>query len=109
MELILTLFAKLMIAHFICDYPLQGEFLAKAKNHTEPTPGINPALALISHAAIQAGGVWFITGSGVFAAVEFAAHILIDFTKCAKWISFTEDQALHTFCKLVYAIFIVLH
>lgn len=31
--------ALLIFAHAVADYPLQGEFLAKAKNRMMPIPG----------------------------------------------------------------------
>ncbi|MFM1977463.1 MAG: hypothetical protein RL145_2309, partial [Pseudomonadota bacterium] len=36
----LSLLYLLIVAHFICDYPLQGDFLSKAKNLTAPIPGV---------------------------------------------------------------------
>ena len=30
----------LMVGHALADYPLQGDFLAKAKNRTAPIPGV---------------------------------------------------------------------
>jgi len=107
---LVVLFA-LFIAHALCDYPLQGGFLAKAKNRhadlssifgTNPVPrGLWPN-ALTAHCLIQAGGVWIVTGSVTLAAIEFIIHCLIDFVKCEGWISFAIDQTLHRVCKLVY-------
>jgi hypothetical protein len=31
----------LLVDHALADYPLQGDFLARAKNHTAPIPGIS--------------------------------------------------------------------
>lgn len=36
-ELMLT---ALIAGHFLCDYPLQGDFLSKAKNRVNPIPGV---------------------------------------------------------------------
>lgn len=101
----------LLIAHAVADFPLQGEFLAKAKNrHAElrelfgkiPVPrGLWPN-ALVAHCLIHAGGVWLVTGSVALAAIEFVLHGVIDFVKCEEWISFATDQMLHRVCKLVY-------
>lgn len=30
----------LLAGHALCDYPLQGDFLAKAKNRAAPLPGV---------------------------------------------------------------------
>lgn len=100
---ILTTFAWLAIAHFICDFPLQGDYLAKAKNRWSPVPGTPWPWALAAHAAIHAGAVWLITGYWWMAAVEFFAHAWIDDSKCTRKIGFTQDQLLHLILKLAFA------
>ena len=47
----------LVVAHFLCDFPLQGDFLAKAKNPEAPLPGVPWQWAMLAHAAIHAGAV----------------------------------------------------
>lgn len=74
----LALFFALVIGHALADYPLQGDFLAKAKNHTSPIPGVPWYQALTAHALIQAGIVWVITGSSDLALLEFVCHWCID-------------------------------
>lgn len=94
----------MLIGHAVADYPLQGDWLSKAKNQTiSPVPGqvIWPG-ALASHAAIHAGAVWLGTGSWILAGAEFVAHSLIDFTKCSGRLSYNQDQALHVACKVVW-------
>lgn len=98
----LTLFLKLAIGHFIADYPLQGDFLSKAKNHKQPIPGVPFYQALIAHAAIQAGMVWLITGWLSLGIAEFVLHLIIDYLKCDCAFSFNQDQALHLICKLAF-------
>lgn len=100
----ITLFFKLIIGHFIADYPLQGDFLAKAKNHLAPIPLVPFYQALIAHAAIHAGVVWYITGSGLLAMCEFLLHSLIDYLKCDGKLTFNEDQLAHVICKALYVI-----
>ena len=39
-ELAFKLIGILILCHFIFDYPLQGDFLAKAKNETAPIPAV---------------------------------------------------------------------
>lgn len=73
MAQVLTLFAALLIAHAVADYPLQGDFLAKAKNRFAPIPGVPWFQALGAHAAIHAGAVWILTGSPWLAAAELLA------------------------------------
>ena len=98
------LFLKLAVGHFICDYPLQGDFLAAAKNHRKPIPGVPWYQALMAHSAIQAGMVWFVTGKLGFAIIEFVLHAGIDWAKNNNSISFNQDQACHLLCKVAYVV-----
>jgi hypothetical protein len=101
----LQLLAYMLAAHALCDYPLQGDWLSKAKNPTltlVPGETIWP-MALTSHALIQAAAVQIITGSWLLAGVEFVAHWLIDFSKCRGRFGYNLDQWLHVGCKVVYA------
>lgn len=98
----------MVIAHALCDFPLQGQFLSQAKNHRSPLPGIDWLIALAAHAAIQAGAVWYITGMPVLGLIEFAFHMAIDYAKCEGVTTFRVDQMLHVGCKLVYVLWIVL-
>lgn len=92
----------LLVAHAVCDYPLQGDFLAKAKNHRQPIPGIPFYQALAAHALIHAGAVAFLTGSIWLGLLEFIAHIVIDYAKCDGLSTLNQDQALHVACKVVW-------
>jgi len=111
--------AMMVAGHALCDYPLQGDWLSKAKNHNFVlTPdGLKPRdefmsiagpeyiypkgteniwpLALLSHSAIHGAAVWLITGSLLLGALETVAHALIDFLKCDKVIDYNTDQLLH--------------
>jgi len=104
----LPMIAVLLVgAHCIADYPLQGDFLAKAKNHTLPIPGVPYWQALSAHAAIHGAMVAVITGIWWMFALEFAAHWAIDRAKCAGRLSFNQDQALHIICKAAWIIILV--
>ncbi|MFV1536964.1 DUF3307 domain-containing protein [Phaeobacter sp. JH204B] len=94
----------LLFAHALADYPLQGDFLSKAKNHRAPIPGVPWYQALVSHSAIHAGFVGVITGSIVLALAEFVVHTATDYAKCAGKISYNTDQAIHISCKVIWAI-----
>lgn len=94
------IFLLLVFGHALADYPLQGEFLARAKNHRAPLPGVPWYQALGAHAAIHAGFVGIVTGSVWLGLAEFVAHALTDRAKCAGLIGFDTDQALHLACKL---------
>lgn len=99
----IEILAYLISAHALADYPLQGDFLAKAKNRTAPIPGVPWWQALAAHAAIHAGFVLAISGSLTCAAVELVVHALTDDAKCRGHISYNTDQAIHVMCKVVYA------
>ena len=109
----LLLFFALLIGHAIADYPMQGGFLATAKDrHSDSGALFGERLpprflwvhALTAHALVHAGAVWLITGSALLALVEAVLHWLIDFAKCEGWTSFGFDQMLHIVCKAVYAV-----
>lgn len=108
----LSLLFALVIGHALCDFPLQGQFLAAGKNRNtkmpdpegDPFPGNLWAYCLTAHALIHAGMVWVITGSPLFALIELVCHWLIDFGKCEKWTNFAGDQALHILCKIGFAL-----
>ena len=100
----MTTFLLMLAWHALADYPLQGDFLAKAKNRTMPIPGVPWYQALGAHAAIHAVGVGILTGSTWLAMAEFTAHFLIDDAKCRGRIGFNTDQSLHVACKAAWAI-----
>lgn len=97
---ILLLFA----GHALCDYPLQGDFLARGKNHKNPILGIPSWQMLLAHALIHSGMVYLITRSLWFALAELAIHAATDYAKCDGRISFNQDQAIHYTCKLLWAV-----
>lgn len=92
----------LLVGHMICDFPLQGDFLAKGKNHKKPIPGFAWQIILFSHALIHAGMVALVTGSLFLAGLELVLHMFIDFLKCEEKFGFVTDQALHYGCKILY-------
>lgn len=89
--------ALLIAGHFVADYPLQGDFLAKAK-----AQGPLRVWHLFGHSAIHGGVVLLVTGSLLLCALETLAHVVIDETKVRGRISFATDQALHIGCKLLW-------
>jgi len=98
----------LIAAHALCDYPLQGDFLARGKNHTAPIPGVPWWQAMWAHCAIHAGAVFLILGLWWLALAEFVIHFATDRAKCAGRISYNEDQTIHIGCKLVWFIIAVM-
>jgi hypothetical protein len=99
----LTMLWWLLVGHALCDYPLQGDFLARGKNHTLPMHfGIPWVHCLTAHALIQAGMVALATGRVSLGVAEFVAHWLIDYGKSDKRFGIHTDQALHILCKLAW-------
>jgi hypothetical protein len=94
----------MLIGHAVADYPLQGDWLSKAKNSTlQLVPGQSIWFgAMLCHAAIHAGAVKLATGSWGLALCEFVAHFAIDVWKCRGGLTYNEDQGLHVLCKLVW-------
>lgn len=92
----------LIVGHALADYPLQGDFLSKAKNRTAPIPGVPWWQAMTAHSAIHGGVVGIITGIWWLGVAEAAVHFLIDDGKCTGKINFNQDQALHLFCKAAW-------
>jgi hypothetical protein len=106
----ITLFLLLVFFHVLADYPLQGDFLAKGKNHLAPITGIPWYHCLTAHAIVHAGFVGLAMNSVEFAIMEFSAHWVIDFCKSDKvfgnrpHLAYNIDQAMHIVCKLIWVI-----
>ncbi len=100
------MFLLLAACHFLADYPLQGDFLAKGKNRTNPIPGIAFWHPLTAHAAIHGGFVGVITGSAIIGVAEAIIHWITDDAKCRGWISYNTDQAIHILCKVAWALIV---
>lgn len=103
----ITILCLLVVAHAVADYPLQGEFLAKAKNRTAPIPGFPFWQALTAHSVIHGGMVGIITGSIGLGMAEVVAHWITDDLKCRGKIGLNTDQAIHIICKIVWAVIAV--
>lgn len=104
MKAITMLFIKLLFAHIIFDFPLQGDFMAKAKNQASPIAGIPPYLILSFHCFLHSAAVYYLTGSKYVALFEFVTHFLLDFHKNRGNISFSQDQANHIMLKAIYGV-----
>src|ERR1017187_10221439 len=106
---IVRLLFLLIAAHCLCDYPLQGDFLARGKNHTAPLAGVPWYQCLFAHSMIHAGAVAVITGSLWLGLAELVCHAFIDYSKCAGRFGFNLDQELHFICKIPWVAIIVIH
>lgn len=104
----LELFGLLLVGHYLCDYPLQGDYLARAKNRHDPLgKGWVWLHALTGHAIIHGGAVAIITGNPLLGFAEAVVHWSTDKAKCEGKISYHTDQAIHIFCKALWAYFAV--
>lgn len=92
----------LLVGHAIADYPLQGDFLARGKNHRAPLSGIPWWQCLVWHAVMHGGAVALVTGSVPLGVAEIVIHCGIDYGKCDGWFGFNVDQALHVACKVMW-------
>lgn len=89
----------LIFCHFLADFPLQGDFLARAKS---PMFGDTWTwvTCMVAHCSIHAGFVLLATRSVFLAGFQFVTHFIIDYAKLAGWFgggskAFVMDQALH--------------
>lgn len=96
------LLIALLTAHALADYPLQGDFLSKAKNRTAPIPGVPWQQALGAHVMIQGGAVALITGIWWLGVLEAVVHWFTDDAKCRGRLTFNQDQAVHIACKVAW-------
>lgn len=102
--IMIEMWLLLIAGHALADYPLQGDFLSKAKNRNAPIPGVPWWQALWAHSAIHGGVVGIITGIWWLGVAEFVAHFIIDDAKCTGKISFNQDQMLHVVFKAIWLI-----
>lgn len=105
----MNLLFYLLVAHAVCDYPLQGPFLSQAKNYRNQIPGVPFWQALVAHAVIHGGAVMLLTSSLYLGLLEVVLHTAIDHAKCMGWFgedenAFNVDQFLHVLSKTVYVV-----
>ena len=109
-----VLFFWLLVGHSVADYPLQGNFLARAKNHRAPVKAANGQafpwwIALNAHALIHAGAVALITGVPALGVLEWMAHVAIDYATSDEITGgYVGDQVLHVLCKCVWIVLLLL-
>jgi len=104
-----TLFL-LLCGHAVADFVLQPEAMGKGKNRhntihsNAETHFPSWQYWLSAHALVHGGAVYLVTNNILFACIEVIIHAATDFAKCEGWIGMHQDQALHIFAKVVYAI-----
>ena len=103
LDTFVTTFAFMVFAHFLADFPLQGDFMAMAKNrHTAQGKDIW-RWVLSGHSIIHGGFVMLISGSLTLGIIETVIHYQIDKAKCNDELTFSQDQNIHIWCKAAYA------
>ena len=129
----LELLALLVLGHYLADYPLQNEFMARGKSRTNPIRGAPWYQILTAHAVLHGGMVALavvlaaLSGNpSLFevalplAACETLVHWAIDDEKCRgkklrgtcckeaderPFLSaFNRDQAGHLLCKIAWTV-----
>lgn len=102
MEALMMLALMLIGAHWLCDYPLQGQFLSDAK-----AAGPLRLYHLVAHAGIHGAAVALVTGSVGLGIAEWVAHTIIDQLKVEGKTTFAMDQSLHILCKLAWLLLLL--
>lgn len=98
----------LFAGHALCDYPLQGDFLSKGKNHRAPLLGVPWYQCLFAHALIHGGMVAWLTGVWWLGLAETVIHAAIDYGKCDLRYGFNVDQLFHFACKVAWWLIILI-
>ncbi|MEB3322380.1 MAG: DUF3307 domain-containing protein [Synechococcaceae cyanobacterium] len=96
-----SLLLLLAMAHFLCDFGLQGDRMAREK-----CPGRDVTLFwgwwLLSHSAIHGLAVALLTDRPLLGLAEAVLHAGIDRLKCAGCYNLAVDQVLHLACKALW-------
>ena len=93
---LITLFATLLCTHFLLDFAIQGDFVAKYKARiVDDSNNVMWKWVLTAHAASHTLPVLLLTQSVLLGLVMFISHFVIDFLKCEQKINFNQDQTLH--------------
>lgn len=98
----------LLAGHALADYPLQGPFMAEAKNRNTAIGKLYWPWALPSHGLIHGGLVAVITGSVLLGVAESVAHTATDWLRCEGRISVHTDQSIHVACKAFWVALVLL-
>lgn len=95
LEYLMVLF-WLFGSHFVCDYALQSEFMAKGKNPDgSPHFGVPWGWTMTAHCFTHGVGVALVLGNVWFGLAEIYSHFTVDYLKCKKRFGASVDQTLH--------------
>lgn len=111
-------FIILIFCHFIGDFALQSNTMAKGKNwkNDEKTKKkwefhnkykvYHPMWKyyLTAHGFIHGACIYIFTGFIWIAVIESLFHIIIDYFKCSEYTNIHGDQFLHLTTKLIYVL-----
>lgn len=107
MAVILRLAFLLVTAHFLADFALQSDTMAREKSPASDTQ-LQKAVPwywwLSAHASIHGLAVFLVTSSLALACCEILVHFLVDLGKCRRLYGMWADQALHLSAKAAYVI-----
>lgn len=101
----IDVFFVLIAVHALLDFPLQGDTVAREKDHnssSELQKHVPWYYWLSAHALVHGLGVMLVTGSLTLGMLETACHWSIDHGKCNRLYSIHVDQLLHVLCKLAW-------
>ena len=92
-------FIYLIAAHFLCDFALQGDYMARVK---KPYAFPEWGWALSGHAIIHGAAVTWILGNLFLGLAEMFVHLVTDAVKCQDRISYHTDQWIHLISKCAW-------
>lgn len=98
----IALLFNLIAGHFVADYPLQTDFIAKGKSPYAAPQFVPWYYVLTAHAFTHGLMVSWLTGEWLFGVLETFLHWFIDLAKCCNQTSIHTDQALHILCKVMW-------
>ncbi len=95
----------LIAAHYLCDYALQSDAMAKEKSRwstSELQKHVPWYHWLTGHSLIHGMAVMLILSNVYLALAETAVHWITDYLKCSKRIGIVADQAIHISAKVLW-------
>ena len=96
MNEILIMLSMLLCCHFLLDFAIQGDFVAKFKaRNVDSNYNTMWKWVLTAHAASHTLPVIILTQSLLLGGIMFLSHFIIDFLKCEQKLNFNQDQTLH--------------
>lgn len=104
---IFTQAALLVAAHFLCDFSLQSDTMAREKSRrsaTELQKHVPWYYWMLAHACVHGLAVGLVLQSMPIGLAEVCAHFFIDTVKCNGRINIHQDQALHLLSKALWVL-----